>query len=177
MPIYSLGRAVTGSSPEPGEAVAQAESYLTSSLAAVAGVLRACLEKVAAPLRTGEGPNKFDLSAAETATTTYDGDVGWSKRPPAIVRCPRCDAEIVQHQAYDSIDCPHCVEEFSYREFSDLELLRMGCPRCKRVMLHGQRHPERFDIPEWATCDRCRYHWEFKHSYDRPTGQERTDVR
>jgi len=32
-------------------------------------------------------------------------------------------------------------------------------------MVHGQRHPKRFDIPEWATCHACRYHWEFEHSY------------
>jgi hypothetical protein len=32
-------------------------------------------------------------------------------------------------------------------------------------MQYGQRHPQRFDFPEWATCDDCRYHWEFRHSY------------
>jgi len=146
-------------------------------LSAAVGVAKRVVEAVIRPLRRGEGPNKFNLSAAETATTTYDGDVGWSKRPPAVLRCSRCDTEILQHHAFDTIDCPNCVEEFHYEEFADLELLRMGCPRCNQTMLHGQRHPEKFDIPEWATCDDCRYHWEYKHAYDRPTAAERTDVR
>jgi len=134
-------------------------------------------KKIVRPLQRGEGPNKFDLSAAQTATTTYDGDVGWNKRPPAVLECPNCESEILQHNARDSIDCPRCVAEFDYDEFGDLELLYMGCPRCKSQMMHGQRHPEKFSIPEWATCDDCRYHWEFKHSYDRPSDRERTDVR
>lgn len=121
--------------------------------------------RLIAPLRTGDGPNQFRLSSAETATTTYDGDVGWSKRPPAMVRCPRCDTAILQHNSRDSIDCPRCVAEFSDEEFTDLELLYMTCPVCRSPMQHGQRHPERFDVPEWATCDDCRYHWEFRHSY------------
>jgi hypothetical protein len=33
-------------------------------------------------------------------------------------------------------------------------------------MEHGQRHPQAFDVPEWATCHNCRYHWEFKHSFE-----------
>jgi len=134
-------------------------------------------KKIVRPLQRGEGPNKFDLSAAQTATTTYDGDVGWNKRPPAVLECPNCESEVLQHNARDSIDCPRCVAEFDYDEFGDLELLYMGCPRCKSRMMHGQRHPEKFSIPEWATCDDCRYHWEFKHSYDRPSDRERTDVR
>lgn len=117
------------------------------------------------PLRIDEEPNHFRLSSAETATTTYDGDVGWEKRPPAVLRCPRCDAGVLQHNARDGIDCPRCVAAFPSEEFTDLELRYMICPVCRSRMEHGQRHPERFDIPEWATCDECRYHWEFKHSY------------
>lgn len=71
----------------------------------------------------------------------------------------------MQHNPRDDIDCPHCVFELSYQEFSDLELLHMTCPVCKSQMIHGQRHPDRFEIPEWATCNGCRYHWEFRHSY------------
>lgn len=127
--------------------------------------LKGVADAVIAPLRAGEGPNKFNLSAADTATTTYEGDVGWARRPPAVLECPRCEGEILQHNARDSIDCPRCVAEFDYEDFGDLELLYMGCPRCRSRMLHGQRHPEQFDFPEWATCDDCRYHWEFKHSY------------
>jgi len=117
------------------------------------------------PLKRGEGPNKFRLSSADTATTTYDGDEGWNSRPPAKVRCERCESTILHAHPLDDIDCPRCVAEYDYDEFSRLELLEVTCPVCKSSMQHGQRHPERMDFFEWATCDKCRYHWEFKHSY------------
>jgi DNA-directed RNA polymerase subunit RPC12/RpoP len=139
---------------------------VTGWLGVVVAKLRWVGERIVSPLRRGEGPNKFRLSSVDTATTTYDGDVGWGKRPPATLECPRCGDEILQHNALDDIDCHHCVAEFDYDDFDELELLYMNCPVCKSRMVHGQRHPERFDIPEWATCNRCRYHWEFKHSYD-----------
>jgi len=173
MPLDSLPGIVT----QPGSETVEVDEGDETSLSVLLGALKAVIGKILRPLRRGEGPNKFDLSAAETATTTYDGNVGWNKRPPAILECPRCESEILQHNAHDRIDCPRCVAEFGYDEFADLDLLYMGCPRCKERMLHGQRHPEKFDIPEWATCDDCRYHWEFKHSYDRPSDAERSDVR
>jgi hypothetical protein len=120
---------------------------------------------IARPLRRGDGPNKFRLSAMETATTTHDGDSGWASRPPATVACPRCESDILQHHAYDDIDCDRCVAEFGYEEFPKLELVGLTCPVCRTEMSYGQRHPEVLDIVEWATCDGCRYHWEFKHSY------------
>jgi len=123
-------------------------------------------EKLLVPLRRGEGPNKFRLSSVDTATTTYEGDSGWAKRPPATVECDRCGGEIFQHNALDDLDCPHCVAEYEPEEFGELELLAMTCPVCKSQMMNGQRHPEQFDIPEWATCEQCRYHWEYRHSYD-----------
>ncbi|MFB6224102.1 MAG: hypothetical protein ABEH86_10590 [Haloarcula sp.] len=138
---------------------------MSGRLALLFSKLRWVGERLVAPLRTGDGPNKFRLSSVDTATTTYDGDIGWASRPPATVECPRCEAEIFQHHARDSIDCPRCVGEFSHDEFSDLELLSLTCPVCKNRMEHGQRHPQQFDIPEWATCRQCRYHWEFEHSY------------
>ncbi|MFB6117227.1 hypothetical protein [Halosegnis sp.] len=122
-------------------------------------------KRIIAPLQRGDGPNKFRLSAVDTATTTHDGDNGWAKRPPATLECPRCEADILQHNARDNIDCPRCVAEFSHEEFPDLELKSLTCPVCRSEMTHGQRHPESLDIVEWATCDGCRYHWEFKHSY------------
>ncbi|MFB6092724.1 MAG: hypothetical protein ABEK02_06915 [Haloquadratum sp.] len=124
-------------------------------------------KRLAKPLRRGDGPNKFRLSAMDTATTTYDGDDGWATRPPAVLECPRCGGDILQHNARDDIDCPHCVAEFGYREFPDLELKHLTCPVCRSEMVHGQRHPEALDVVEWATCNACRYHWEFKHSYSR----------
>lgn len=122
-------------------------------------------DRLVDPLRVDGTPNKFRLSSAETATTTYDGDVGWTKRPSAVLRCPQCRSDVLQHSAGDEIDCPRCVAEFGYEEFGDLELVRLICPVCRSRMQHGQRHPEAFDIPEWTTCDDCRYHWEFRHSY------------
>ncbi len=139
---------------------------VTGRLRTLLSKLRWVAERVAAPLRTGDGPNKFRLSSVDTATTTYDGDIGWASRPPATVRCPQCDAEIFQHNARDDLDCPRCVGEFDPEAFSDLELLHLTCPVCRGRMEHGQRHPGSFDIPEWATCTSCRYHWEFEHSYD-----------
>lgn len=122
-------------------------------------------DRLVDPLRVDGTPNEFRLSSAETATTTYDGDVGWAKRPPAVLRCPQCGSDVLQHSAGDEISCPRCVAEFGYEEFPELELVRLICPVCRSRMQHGQRHPEAFDIPEWATCDGCRYHWEFRHSY------------
>lgn len=127
--------------------------------------LRRAVDLIVAPLRTSDGPNKFRLSTAETATTTYDGDVGWAKRPPAMLRCPRCGDDVLQHNARDDIDCPRCVETVDYDRFPEVELQYLVCPVCRNRMNHGRRHPKRFDVPEWATCDACRYHWEFKHSY------------
>lgn len=123
-------------------------------------------EKVAAPLQRSDGPNKFRLSSMDTATTTYEGDTGWARRPPATVACDRCGSEIFQPNALDDIDCPRCVASYEPESFGELELLGMTCPVCQSPMEQGQRHPERFDIPEWATCQRCRYHWEFEHSYE-----------
>ena len=132
---------------------------------AVLGGLKRVGRAVIKPLQRSDGPNKFRLSAMETATTTHDGDHGWAKRPPATLACDRCGSEVLQHNARDDIDCPRCVAEYDYTEFGDLELLHLTCPVCKTRMSHGQRHPERVSIVEWATCDGCRYHWEFKHSY------------
>ena len=120
---------------------------------------------IAKPLQRGDGPNKFRLSAVDTATTTYEGSEGWANRPPATFECPRCGGDIAQRHARDDIDCPHCIAEFSYDETPDLKLKQLTCPTCRNEMKYGQRHPESLEIVEWATCDGCRYHWEFKHSY------------
>ena len=82
-----------------------------------------------------------------------------------MLRCPLCGSDVLQHHARDDIDCPRCVAAFPHEEFAELELRYMVCPVCRSRMQHGQRHPEAFDVPEWATCDECRYHWEFRHSY------------
>ena len=115
------------------------------------------------PLRADDELENFRLSIPETQTTTVAGDVGWGKRPPATLECPRCESEIYQSGGMDRIDCPRCVAEFSRREFPELELLAMHCPVCRTRMQFGTRHPRAYDIPEWATCDSCQYHWEFEH--------------
>jgi len=140
---------------------------VTGRLQTVFALLKRVGERLVAPLQRGEGPNKFRLSSVDTATTTIDGSVGWGNRPPAVLECPRCGEDIYQHNARDGIDCPRCVESFDHDEFRELTLRYMQCPVCRSRMQHGQRHPEQFDFPEWATCDGCRYHWEFKHSYGR----------
>jgi uncharacterized protein YbaR (Trm112 family) len=123
------------------------------------------LGRLIEPLRTGDGPNKFRLSSVETHTTTIDGDTGWAYRPPAMLGCPECGAGILQSDPRDDIDCPSCSATFPPGEMTDLELRLLICPVCRARMEHGQRHPEAFDVPEWATCHNCQYHWEFKHFY------------
>lgn len=135
-------------------------------LAHVADVTWATLRRIghalAEPLRA-DPEMEFRLSIPETQTTTIDGDVGWAERPPAVLECPECASEIYQHRPTTPIDCPECWFDLSYDEFPQLELLYMQCSVCGSAMEHGRRHPEQFDIPEWATCDACRYHWEFEH--------------
>jgi Zn-finger nucleic acid-binding protein len=118
---------------------------------------------LAEPLRADDDLTGFTLSIPETQTTTIDGDTGWTRRPPAGVKCPKCDGEIQQPTAIDVIDCPRCVGEFAPEEFPELELLYLRCPVCRTHMEHGNRHPNAIDVPEWATCNACRYHWEFEH--------------
>ena len=127
--------------------------------------LRRLFEVIVAPLRKDPDANSFRLSSPETHTTTIDGDVGWGNRPPARVVCPRCGGDIDQRHSIDNINCPNCVAEVSHEDFPELRLQFMICPVCGDQMEHGQRHPEALDVPEWATCHSCRYHWEFKHSF------------
>jgi len=127
--------------------------------------LRWLVTRLVAPLRTDDDPNKFRLSSVETHTTTIDGDTGWAYRPPATLRCPECATGILQADSRDRIDCPRCRIDLPPERFTDLELLALTCPICRTRMQHGQRHPEAFDVPEWATCENCQYHWEFKHFY------------
>jgi len=136
---------------------AAASRFLTS--------LRWVGARLAAPLRAGDGPNKFRLSSVETHTTTIEGDTGWAYRPPATLRCPSCTSDILQADSRDPIDCPDCRVELPPERFTDLDLLELTCPVCRTRMRHGQRHPKTFDVPEWATCENCQYHWEYKHFY------------
>lgn len=123
---------------------------------------RVC-ERVIAPLRADDSISQFTLSIPEAQTTTVDSVQGWRNRPPAVLRCSGCDAEIYQRKSYHGIDCGNCWRSFSEYEFSDHELLAMICPKCETEMTHGRRHPQMFDVPEWATCPNCQYHWDLDH--------------
>lgn len=128
-------------------------------------LLKRIAHRLVEPLRADEDIKHFTLAVPDAATTTYEGGVGWPKRPPATVRCPGCGAEIYQHRARHSIDCPNCYREFTPDEFSKFELLSLTCPKCSQEMDHGRRHPSVVEVPEWATCHECRYHWEFTHDF------------
>lgn len=130
---------------------------------AVYRATRQLLGKVVRPLRADDSISQFTLSIPEAQTTTVDSVQGWENRPPAVLRCSRCDSEIHQRRSGHSIDCPDCLQESSRYEFGDHELLTMVCPRCETEMSHGQRHPQMYDIPEWATCPDCQYHWDLNH--------------
>lgn len=121
------------------------------------------VEKVVDPLRADESIEHFTLAIPEAQTTTVDSVQGWRARPPAVLRCAGCETEVHQRRPTSPIDCPYCYREFSDDEFADLELLAMVCPRCDSEMDHGTRHPMVFDIPEWATCPDCQYHWDLNH--------------
>lgn len=130
---------------------------------AVYRAVRSGLQRLAAPLRADEEMTQFTLSVPEAQTTTVDSVQGIDARPPAVLRCPQCQSQILQARALDRIDCPECVRTFREDAFPDLELLAMICPRCETEMQYGRRHPRVFDRPEWATCPDCQYHWDLDH--------------
>lgn len=138
---------------------------MTTPLPKTRARLKRLLARIVEPLRVDEEIEHFRLSMPETQTTTIDGDVGWANRPPAVLACPECGAQIYQHRSRSDIECPDCWFESSGEAFSRLELLGFLCPKCRTSMQDGQRHPEVFDVPEWATCNNCRYHWEYAHVF------------
>lgn len=135
------------------------------TIRAVLNATRKVATKIVEPLRKNSDSPSFTLSIPETQTTTVDGGIGWAQRPAAVLICPRCGSHVRQSDPRERIDCPRCVAEFDYTEFTELELEALICPVCGDRMEHGQRHPHALDVPEWATCTGCRYHWEFKHSF------------
>jgi hypothetical protein len=113
-----------------------------------------------------DGPDNFTLAVPQSHSTFKTGSVGWPNRPPAVLTCPNCDSPFTQEFANDFIDCPECWFECSPDEFSDLELVGLACPNCQRELESGTRHPELVDVPEWASCEKCQYHWEYQHDYE-----------
>lgn len=112
-----------------------------------------------------ESPETFTLAVPESHSTFKVGDVGWAKRPPAVVICPRCSREFDHQYANDFLDCPRCSFELSPESFHEVELEALICPECERELEHGIRHPEFMDVPEWASCRVCQYHWEYQHDF------------
>lgn len=117
------------------------------------------------PLRIDDEEASFTLGIPEAQTTTVDSVQGWSKRPPAVIECPGCGADIYQARSTRNIDCPECHRTFKSHDFPDMKLVGLICPRCTAEMKHGIRHPSVFDIPEWATCQECQFHWDLTHWY------------
>ncbi|MDG5774881.1 hypothetical protein VB773_15480 [Haloarculaceae archaeon H-GB2-1] len=132
----------------------------------VVETLRSVVNLLVDPLRAEDDLQHFTLAIPEAQTTTVHGDVGWPRRPPATLACPDCDTDIQQFDWRDDLDCPRCTARFAYDEFGDLDLLYLTCPVCESRMKHGRRHPSVFDVPEWASCVNCQYHWEFAHDFD-----------
>ncbi|WP_336037594.1 hypothetical protein [Halobacterium yunchengense] len=126
---------------------------------------RRLLERLVAPLRRDESLEPFTLAIPEAQTTTVDSVQGWQNRPPAVLRCPGCGGELTQSQAIERLDCATCWRDFPSETFAEHDLLALVCPRCDAEMEHGQRHPKMYDVPEWATCPDCRYHWDLDHWY------------
>ena len=121
------------------------------------------LERIVDPLRADDSIEHFTLAIPEAQTTTVDSVQGWRARPPAVLRCSGCGTEVRQQRSTGDIDCTYCYRTFSDDQFADLELLALVCPRCETDMEFGRRHPRLFDVPEWATCRTCQYHWDLNH--------------
>lgn len=117
------------------------------------------------PPQGQEGLEPFTLAVPDAQSTFKRGDVGWAHRPPARVRCPACNTEFDHEYANDVLRCPLCPFEQPPGDFAEVELLELTCPHCARPLDHGTRHPEILDVPQWAACPDCQYHWEFQHSY------------
>ena len=129
--------------------------------------IRAAVGAVIERFQVGDELENFSLAIPDAQTTTVDSVQGWDARPPVIVICPGCDSQIPQRRSDAELDCPGCHRSYSARQIGELELEMMVCPRCGEQMDHGVRHPMLFDVPEWATCPSCQYHWDLDHWFPR----------
>lgn len=110
-----------------------------------------------------EGVPQFTLAVPDARSTFHGGESGWADRPPARLRCPSCGAEFTQRYANDVIRCPTCRFERPPDRFGELELIELTCPECSATLDAGIRHPNVFELPQWAACPGCQYHWEYSH--------------
>lgn len=124
--------------------------------------------KVRRALGGSSDPHPLTLAVPDARSTFNPGDVGWARRPPATVGCPQCGREFVHQYATDIIRCPTCRFECQPERFGQLELIAMACPECDQDLEHGVRHPHLFEMPQWASCPNCQYHWEIQHSFSPP---------
>ncbi|MFB6184193.1 MAG: hypothetical protein ABEI96_06520 [Haloarculaceae archaeon] len=136
---------------------------LERDLRLLGGKCETVAHRIVDPLRKDDELEHFTLAIPDAQTTTIEGDVGWASRPPAVVACPNCDGEVLHAHWRDDVDCPRCLFELPYDQFPKLDVLYLSCPICHTEMNHGYRHPNAIDVPEWATCPQCQYHWEFDH--------------
>ena len=136
---------------------------IRETTASAIGLCKRTLARIREPFVHDTELDSFSIPNAQT--TTINGDVGWARRPHAVLECARCESAFDQHNARDPLDCPYCVAEYTPEEFPELELLSMHCPQCRGSLDHGIRHPNVFEVPQWAHCENCQYHWEFTHSF------------
>ena len=134
-------------------------------------ILKRCVMFVLDPPWEQEGPENFTLAIPESHSTFKVGDVGWANRPPAVVECPHCSRPFTHQFANDVIDCPHCFFQCRPDRFKELGLVGLACPHCQQKLDHGIRHPSLVDVPEWASCETCQYHWEYQHDYGQAYSQ------
>lgn len=112
----------------------------------------------------GEDAPPLTLAIPEARSSYDPGDVGWAQRPPARLRCPNCRATFVQQYANDVLRCPRCRFEDAPTAITPDMLIALECPSCRGDLETGIRHPNRFSLPQWASCRDCHYHWEFSHN-------------
>lgn len=148
-----------------GQESSDSEARVPSVAQRVIDVGRRTISFVLWPPWSKHGSKPLTLAVPDARSTFKQGDVGWHRRPPARIRCPRCQTRFTQEYANDVIRCPTCQFERDPAAFDDVQLLALECPECPADLETGIRHPNVFNVPQWAACPECQYHWEFGHDF------------